>query len=445
MEANWLMIVLLASGSSIAAYIGRVWFNRWFNPLSLYSALWGFCLCSYELRLIQYEPVSRLAWIYIILAWVSLYLGAASIFATQSFRGQPAARPFPVELFRLRKAIVVLSAIGGIGVADQIRAVASNFGNPFVAVFVNAGEIYLGRVSGELSWIPYAGALLFVGSSLAGVYTARVGRLTMLASVPLVLETISNILGMFRGGVVMAAFLFLVSYLYTPKPNRFKAKRWQKILALSLSVAILVSGFVFVSATRGLGVDFPGITPAMEKITESIPVFPSIYSNFSATPVALSMYLKSPEEDKTGHWGEFALWPLMRLLARLGLSKAEPLYEEVYYTPVPMNTGTYLKNIDSDFGISGIILFPYLLGTIMTALALRTRTDFRLLDVMVLANLYLIVVFSFVVNFMQQGSWYVSVAGSIVTGIVVKRGLTRTNPKAVSGVADFRAFGGSLP
>ena len=243
----------------------------------------------------------------------------------------------------------------------------------------------------------------------------------------------------------MAAFLFLVSYLYTPKPNRFKAKRWRMVLAVSLSVAILVSGFVFVSATRGLGVDFPGITPAMESITESIPVFPSLYSNFSATPVALSMYLKSPEEGKTGHWGEFALWPLMRLFARLGLSKAEPLYEEVYYTPVPMNTGTYLKNIDSDFGISGIILFPYLLGAFMAALALRTRTDFRLLDVMVLANLYLIVVFSFVVNFMQQGSWYVSVAGSIVTGIVVKNGLTRTNSKAVSGVADFRAFGGSLP
>src|SRR6266700_2893840 len=76
MEANWPMIALLAFVTCIAAYIGRVWFKRWFNPLTIYSAVWGFCLVAYELRLIQYYDLSGRAWALIVAAWASLYLGA---------------------------------------------------------------------------------------------------------------------------------------------------------------------------------------------------------------------------------------------------------------------------------------------------------------------------------------------------------------------------------
>ena len=236
----------------------------------------------------------------------------------------------------------------------------------------------------------------------------------------------------------MAAFLFLVSFLYTPRPTRFSVKRWQQLGAASLALAILVGGFAFVSSTRGLGVDFPGITPAMEKITEFIPVFPSIYSNFSAPPVALSMYLTSSNETRGGHWGQFAFWPVFRLMARLGLARDEPRFEEDYYTPVPTNTATYVKNLDSDFGLTGVVCFPLLLGAVMTALIKRVESRFGFLYLLVLSNLYLIIVFSFVVNFMAQGSWYISMVGGMMAGIILDRPL---NKRELSQIASAAAEG----
>jgi len=419
MDANWWMIILLIVMTGVAVWLGRAWFHRWFNPLSLYSALWGFCFISYEFKLIQYYPVRLMAWVYAAIASICLYFGSAFVL----FLSGPvlrAPRPsFVVDKIRLKRSILFLSFLGAIGVADQIRGVANHFGNPLVAVFVNAGDIYTERVSGLATGVPYFSSFLFVACILAGVYTASVGKLTLAASAPLILETLNNIFGMFRGGVIMAAFLFLVAFLYTPRSTKFSVKRWQQIVAASLALVILIGGFAFVSSTRGLGVDFPGITPAMEKITEFIPVFPSIYSNFSAPPVALSMYLASSHEARRGHWGEFAFWPVFRLLERLGVSRSEPRFEEDYYTPVPTNTATYVKNLDSDFGLPGVVFFPLLLGGSMTALIRGVELRFRFLYLLILSNLYLIVVFSFVVNFMAQGSWYISVAGGIVTGLVL--------------------------
>jgi hypothetical protein len=43
---------------------------------------------------------------------------------------------------------------------------------------------------------------------------------------------------------------------------------------------------------------------------------------------------------------------------------------------------------------------------------------------LVLSNLYLIIVFSFVVNFMAQGSWYISIVAGAVTGLILDRPLS---------------------
>src|SRR5271167_1000186 len=76
MEANWSAIVFLLLVTGVAVCVSKAWTKRWFNPLSLYSFVWGVCLTLYELRLIQYYDVSRTAWTFVILAWASLYLGA---------------------------------------------------------------------------------------------------------------------------------------------------------------------------------------------------------------------------------------------------------------------------------------------------------------------------------------------------------------------------------
>src|SRR5438132_7886941 len=118
MEANWPMIALLAFVTCIAAYIGRVWFKRWFNPLAVYSAVWGFSLAAYELRLIQYYNVSNGAWALIASAWVSLYFGALLAVLLMPSRNNVAVAQ--IDLRRMKLITWVFTIVGAIGVLDEI-------------------------------------------------------------------------------------------------------------------------------------------------------------------------------------------------------------------------------------------------------------------------------------------------------------------------------------
>ncbi len=419
MEANWAMIVILALAAGAAVYLSRLWFRRWFNPLSAYSALWGICLISYEFRLIQYYPISPTAWFYIVAAWVSLYVGALTAFLLVGHPKAPSTASGGPSLKLLRTGLILISAVGFVAVARQAQILTQEFGDVFTAILSNGNDIYLGKLSGDLAFFPYVAGALYAGCTLAGVYTARIGRPTLVASIPVILLALNNAFSMVRAGVIMAAFLFLTAFLYTPRERGFRIKKWQSLAGIVVAIVVFFGGFLVVSTTRGLGVDFPGITPAMDRISEYVPFFPSVYSNLSATPVALSLYLSAPEESKDGGWGEYAFAPPLRILSKTGLVDERPRYEEDYYTPVPMNTSTYLKNVDSDFGLPGIVCFPYILGFLMTFLVLNLERVPKLTYVVLLSNLYLLILSSFAVNLMVLGDWYISIlGGGAVAGVI---------------------------
>src|SRR3954462_13647393 len=123
MDINWLMVVTLACLTALGVIVGRWWLGRVFNPLSIYSALWGFCLINYELRLIHYYEISTTAWLYILLAWGSLYFGAGLILLMGT-PTQSSHVPGKANLKRLRVVIVTLSLVGSIGLISQLLAIS---------------------------------------------------------------------------------------------------------------------------------------------------------------------------------------------------------------------------------------------------------------------------------------------------------------------------------
>jgi oligosaccharide repeat unit polymerase len=427
MEGNWPMIVLLMGAAAFSAYIGRWGFRRWLNPLTVYSAVWGLSLISFELRLIQYYPISLTASTYIALAWFSFILGTGTAFAIGIPKNRSGAPVLTVDVGRLRAAIFILCAIAAVTVIDQALVLRREFGSVWTAIFLDPGDIYLGRTNGEFSFFPYVGAFLFAASSMSGVYSAKRGRISLLSLLPLVLEVLNATMGMARGGVLIAGFLFAVSFLFTPKTSGNVVPKWQLVSGVFLVVMLLVGELAFVSTTRHLQTDFSGRTDALDKLSEYIPPLPSLYTNISATPVAFSMYLDTPDEQKTGFWGMNTFAPFYRLLAKLGFPTAVAGYEENYYTPVPMNTSTYLKDVHSDFGLPGIAIFPYLLGLVSAYLGLRIAYGPRLVDIVLLSHFMLVIAASFAINLMFTGDWPISVLSGVVGASIVERLNPRKN------------------
>ncbi len=370
-----------------------------------------------QLHLIQYAPVSTAAWFYMFAAWAFLYCGGVTAWLLLGVG--PKEPRVVLGIQPIRKALIYVTLLAAIGVIDQIRVVSSRFGGVIQAIVFNAGEIYLERTANELSWLPYLGSVLYVACVLAAVYAIQTGS-WRLASCPIILIVLTSLFSMSRGGLTVFGPFVLIPCLYTPRPVRTVVTKRTKVMAVAAAV-LAIGVFFAVNSLRGLETDFPGRTDAIDSISAYMPDFPSIYSNFSAEPVAFSIYLDKSGSQTGEFFGRYTFAPAFRLAARLGFPTKVPTYEENYYTPVPMNIGTYLKNVYSDFGIGGIVLFPFFLGAICTTLHLNLQRSWDIRTLLILTHLYVYIIFSILTSFTVSGEWYISLISSVLLGTILRQ------------------------
>lgn len=410
--------------------IGRIMLGGWFNHLTLYSLIWTFTLFLNSLRLIKYKPIIIEAWILIFTAWISLYLGTAVVVLCKKIYSMPEEnnhKKNEAELCgsayyirMLGVTIAIFCLLGFIGIITLYYDLIKIFKNIFIALGY-AGILYQLRVEGIVGGMPYLSSFLYSASWLAGVYTAIRRRINLLTILPLLLIAIHAFLMMARWGALMGAFLFLVAYLYSSKYLNPKATRViKRKMLIPVIIAILLALFVSeqVRLLRGVIESFKtyGGTETIEKL-RNVPFFsPSIYFYLSGNPVVLSEYLKKGGEKNFP--GSYTFAPLYRFLAKFDIISRPSYYQPFYYTPVPMNTGTYIREIHADFGEAGVLLFPFFIGLLCGAIFLASTL--RMSNLLILAYANLIIFTSFVVNAMSLGYLIISFFLSLGTLLVIK-------------------------
>jgi len=419
---TFVVVTILTAGA------GRWLFGRWFNHLTLYSLTWGAALFFYGLDLIHYYPITPTAWGYILLAWAQILVGAAVVVAVARRapdRGREAPTDSAPATGALATAILVLCALSAVALASQWVALFARYGNLFTALIQLANERYRERIAGQVAGdIPYIGAVAFSACALAGVYVARTGRVTWTAISPLVIVALQGITLAGRMGIAMGTTLFVSALLIAAPRRRAAGPRfWRPRTRAGWGLAMVggggavLAGFLAVTLTRGLDIDLPGVDPALERLATRLPVAASLYSNVSAPPVAFSEYLKAGAPRRA--WGSYTFAPVRRALRRLGMGEGVPRYEEVYWTPLHSNVGTYLKNAYADFGPAGVVLFPLLLSAVTAGLYLRTRRTGRTGTAVLTTHAFLVVIFSFNYNIMVLGTWLLSLVAGWITGNIL--------------------------
>lgn len=405
-----MLIIVLILLTTAAIAIGRTMLGRWFNHLSIYSVIWGTALILVQTELIHYDRISELAWFEILAAWLCLYLGSAT---TLLLRGSAPQTPETLDqrwVLRLKTALWVFSIVGVIGVMAQARSVSNVFGGLGVAVFLEGNSLYHARVDYPdlgLAGMSYVGAFAPAACALAGIYTAKLGKLTIAGLLPLTIVAITCVLEMGRATLILAAVWFIAAFVHTPRV-RFSIKKWQTAIAVALILGVLVGGFGLINGTRGLSVSDYSVSPVMERASEAVPLLPPIFFYSTGAVVGFSDYLSHQDKNPSAFWGMYTFAPLWRVASHFGMNTAVPFYEENYYTPYDINVLTYLKNVHSDFGPLGVLLFPYFLGMLMTWLKLKLDERFSPLLAVLIAHGYLIICFSFIENVMFLGLWYFS-------------------------------------
>jgi len=408
------VLFILIAVSLVGVLLGRRLLGLWMNHLSIYSITWGLSLSAFELHLIAYNPISTVAWLYIAVSWVSVFLGAALVLFSVRDQRNRHAEPLEFNPSYLKVPIVVMSLVAAVSLIQEIRQTQAEYGGLLNAVLLNPNELYSRHVEGDLSGMPHLSLFGFPASCLAGAYTARIRKLTLTAIFPLFLAVAGAMVAMQRAGIMFNVVLFIYAYFFFPRSQRLLVNRRSRMMLVLASVVVF--SFLLIGGHRGSYVYHVGQTQTLNDIGEYSSIVPSLYFYVSASGPAFSQYLLHPEVDYNSFFGCNTFAPVWRLLAKLGFRTYVPYYTPFYYVPQDTNQATYLAYIDADFGPAGIVLVPCIMSAILTVLARRVAQEFRLWHLMLYVNLLLVTTFSFSGYYVAFTYWLVSIVVSALIG-----------------------------
>jgi oligosaccharide repeat unit polymerase len=429
-------MVLLLVGIGIAfTFVGRWIFCRWFNPHSLYSAIWASSLALFALDFIHYYRIESEVWFIVLGGWLAFGIGSATVTATRYALG------LPMECGRLKavdgertlnektvllmgRVLWIINIITLLDAIYQVHLILRLVGS-LTNVFAFANLIYSSRVGEGLPGaIPYVSSFALAGSLLAGVYTSMIGRVKLVALLPLLSVIIVSVVSMGRATMIIAGILYLSGYLLnerrlnTPLARNVHGKL-KRSIAVACAIVLLLSGSELVRSNRGTIEGYAAATSSLNKMGRSSFITPSIYLYLTVHFAVLNEYLKKNQE--TSFPGSYSLAPLWRVLTKLGFDTQVQQYQPFYRTPERANTGTYLRELHADFGLAGIVFGPYLLGLVTSLWWHRFRHGNRLLDLVIVGHLFVVVAMSIFVNSTQLGYWLVSLLGGMGVAIFLDR------------------------
>lgn len=395
----------------VGTITGRIILKRWFNHLTLYSVLWTGSLSLYTMRLINYYSISPEAWFFIYLGWFMLFLGSFLVLSRYvvlglSFTDIDISKvddsSLKLDLQSLSRVVIILSILYLVTIIYQTIAVIRVFGGLGKAILF-ANYLYSMRVSGELAGIPYLGSFSFPAALFAGMYTALRRKVTFTSIFPFILIGLNQVIVMGRLAIINCGLFFFSALIFTPH-RRFLTRK--SIIAF-ISISIIIIGtFIFISSVRQLEVEFKYETEEMEMLRTPIGFLPSVYLYISAPPVAFSEYLLVGEEKF--YPGSYTFRWIFNILSRFDFTERLSLFNPFIRTPEGINAATYLRELHADFGPLGILIFPFLLGIIITAVYLKVQKHPTVTNIVILVHVITIVWQSWSSQIMKHGEWTVS-------------------------------------
>jgi oligosaccharide repeat unit polymerase len=419
------MILLVMIIGLFGLFAGRAAFRQWFNHVSLYSGIWGLSLMLYDLHLINYYKMETETWIIILGGWILFIIGSLTVVFARNAIGADEERRGPStginqvvalddERRILEIALWILIFISLVAALHTWYVLIQMFGS-VTDVLLRGAFLYKIRVSeGIKGSIPYFKFLCLPATLLAGVYTAKIGKLKIVAILPIVISIIVDLSSMGRAMMIMAAILFTTGYFLTKKENE-NADNSTKIISLKklsmfvMALVLLFAGSELVRSTRHVNENVVGAKRTLQRLEGASFITPSIYLYITGHHAVLNQYLKDESVEKFPAANTFA--PFFRLLAKFGFDTEVESYQKFFRIPVTANTGTYLRELHSDFGITGILFGPYVIGILCSYFWFRYRRSKSYVSLVILSYMQVMVAMSLF--------YLVTIAGYLLVYLII--------------------------
>lgn len=422
-------LVLLIGTLSIL--LSKKILGKWFNHLSLYSAIWMTMIYLYELKLIRFAPLSAQTWIIIAASFISFILGIVTILTARSAVGKnnyaflknQVSLSFFEDSGKLVKHIIyVLSLIGLFAAIQHWYVLLVKWGS-IENVLLHSYAIYTSRLTGTEpeGIVPYLWLASYFAVFFAGIYTAYKGKITFVSVLPLIGIVIKESARLTRSGILFGLFYFVISFLLyrhlinKSNLNAFRMSKYKTIIVTILTIILMVTGAALVKVIRNPVENIRGATRELKELEDNALISPSIYFYASSQVGVLNKYLEKEEEIVP--IGNSTFFPIYRFLSKFDFVSKPRVQHRGYFIPNWSNTATFLRDIHADFGYTGLFLFPFLLGIATTYFWFRFYQSGSLISLLFLTHSYLIIAMSFFVLATRFPAWFY---GLLFIPVIVK-------------------------
>jgi oligosaccharide repeat unit polymerase len=396
-------------------------------------------LVLYEANLLSYIPLTSETWLVVSLAYFSYCLGILVYFiARKSLDGSFNPMEFyghnNRDLFGDKEKIFILiiyllGFLGLIATLQHWYILLKLFGS-VPAVLINANVLYRLRVGGEIKgMVPFIATFNNVALFFAAVYTGYKRKITITSFFPFIGVILNDVAQVGRAGIYVA-FLeffttyFVVSFLFSKEPKGKKSR--SNIVGFIIVFLIIMGSLNLVRSVRGQLENYVQTSSKLKELKTTQIITPSIYLYFSAHVGVLSRYLTIGKEETNTSFGANSFLVIYSVLSKFGMMKRPSDYQQGYYIPMWTNTGTYLREIDADFGSSGIFIIPFLLGFGVTFYWFKFFSEKRFVHLILLANFFIIIEFSYVVMATRLASMIIKLVILLILAPLIERYPKRT-------------------
>ena len=413
-----MVFIIVLAICIIGVLISKHILRKWFNHLSIYCLIWSGLILLYEWKLLPYVDIIPLAWFYIASTFLAFLFGiitftsARNIFNEKLILNKNSNSSLKIFLdggITVKYTIIFFSLISLYSAYQNWMVLIDKFGS-IPLVFLNAQKIYELNVEGGVKGIiPFISNFGYVAVFLSGIYTAFKGRFSFLSFLPFIGIVIRELATVGRMGMLLALLEFLFTLLLLRHllrddfEERFKFSKKNAAIAFTFLMAFFILSASLVRISRGSFENYTGASTSLNKFKHNIILTPSLYLYLSSDVGVLSKYAAS-DGEKTG-FGQNTFLTVYHVLNKFDVVERGSDYQKGYFIPMWTNTGTYIRELHADFGITGMLLIPYFIGLIVTWMWFKFYTEKSLIVLGVLVYFYLIIGFSFLIMLTRSSYW----------------------------------------
>jgi oligosaccharide repeat unit polymerase len=368
----------------------------------------------------KFEALMMETWLIITFAFVAMWIGTISVISSGylfTAKGQVSYGPnnsirnlFSDDGKTIKYLIFGFTLLGFLSTAHHWFILISKFGS-VLGVVLNAALIYQMRIEGEVSTgIPYIFAGTHIALVLGGIYLAYKGKFSLILIFPFIVLILKSIAEVSRAGLLLGLFEFFITVIICKqalarKENKIPFRNRRLIFGLVVVLILLVSAATLVKTVRAPFETYKASTRTLDKLEKNVLISPTIYLYASSHLGVLNNYLFLQKENN--YFGEVTFFPFYRLISKFEVIEEPIYYQRGYFIPMWSNTGTYLRDLHSDFGYAGVLLVPFLLGFITAFFWIKFYLQGNLRDLVVLIYTFTVIAFSFLLMATRFGNWLI--------------------------------------